>query len=433
MPATSRKTAAQLKAKIAHLEHELFHLRRELADSVVAEQVDESHSDESHSDESHSDESSGGLPERILSQSKSRNLSRMTNLETVEAQRNTYQELFNGLHDGYFFFGTDPQGVIVHVSPSVTEILGYPAEVVIGKNWRNFVDLSADVNRGIEDLERQRFGDPGPNHAYECVVNHADGSERLLEIRDVPVCDERGVVVMNEGICHDITQQRANEQELVAAKELLELRVAERTAELNRAKERYKSVVDSQTEFIVRWQPDGQLTFVNPAYCQYLGQSHDELIGTVLPHMISPNTCQSLAKEAAERTRQNSVSSHEICVTQPDGSEAWQLWLDHALFDEDGRLVEIQSVGQDITARRKRDQAERESAIFRALLDTLSVREREVMDLVTAGTANKVIARILNLSIKTVEKHRSNMMRKLKVLSVAELVRKVMAVEQSSS
>ena len=45
------------------------------------------------------------------------------------------------------------------------------------------------------------------------------------------------------------------------------------------------------------------------------------------------------------------------------------------------------------------------------------------------GKANKVIASNLQLSVKTVEKHRSSMMRKLQVQSVAQLVRLVIRVE----
>lgn len=56
-------------------------------------------------------------------------------------------------------------------------------------------------------------------------------------------------------------------------------------------------------------------------------------------------------------------------------------------------------------------------------LASLTRREREVMDLVVHGRANKVIAFELGLSEKTVETHRSRVMHKLDVQSLAELVR----------
>lgn len=53
---------------------------------------------------------------------------------------------------------------------------------------------------------------------------------------------------------------------------------------------------------------------------------------------------------------------------------------------------------------------------------TLTDRERQVLNMVIAGKSNKEIARLLNISPKTVDKHRSSVMQKLDVHSIAELL-----------
>ena len=58
-----------------------------------------------------------------------------------------------------------------------------------------------------------------------------------------------------------------------------------------------------------------------------------------------------------------------------------------------------------------------------ARLEALSPRERQVLDLVVASKPNKIIADILGISIKTVELHRANMMGKLGVRSLPELMK----------
>ena len=63
------------------------------------------------------------------------------------------------------------------------------------------------------------------------------------------------------------------------------------------------------------------------------------------------------------------------------------------------------------------------AAAHNAKLDTLSPRERQVLDLVVASKPNKIIADILGISIKTVELHRANMMNKLGVRSLPELMK----------
>jgi len=64
-----------------------------------------------------------------------------------------------------------------------------------------------------------------------------------------------------------------------------------------------------------------------------------------------------------------------------------------------------------------------ECTAFAARLADLTPREREVMDLVTEGKPNKIIADDLGISHKTVEIHRGRVMEKMQVDSVAELVR----------
>lgn len=55
--------------------------------------------------------------------------------------------------------------------------------------------------------------------------------------------------------------------------------------------------------------------------------------------------------------------------------------------------------------------------------DTLTARERQILQLVAEGNATKQIARLLNLTVKTVESHRSRLMKKLETGNIAGLVR----------
>jgi FixJ family two-component response regulator len=85
------------------------------------------------------------------------------------------------------------------------------------------------------------------------------------------------------------------------------------------------------------------------------------------------------------------------------------------------RLIE-QCLERD---REGRD-ARRQAADVARRLESVTGREREVMDLIIAGKLNKQIADMLNISIKTVEVHRARIMEKMGVRSVAGLVQAVM-------
>lgn len=80
------------------------------------------------------------------------------------------------------------------------------------------------------------------------------------------------------------------------------------------------------------------------------------------------------------------------------------------------------AIASDLEERRR--QAERDEA--RERLARLTDRERDVLEGVTAGKSNKVIAEELHLQVKTVEAHRARVMKKLEATSLADLVRLTM-------
>ena len=92
-------------------------------------------------------------------------------------------------------------------------------------------------------------------------------------------------------------------------------------------------------------------------------------------------------------------------------------------FRDDALLAQI---GAAIDAGSARSLDESTRAASAARLASLTRREREVMDRILAGMRNKQIADELEISIKTVEVHRSRVMEKLGVDTVAELVQVVL-------
>ena len=85
--------------------------------------------------------------------------------------------------------------------------------------------------------------------------------------------------------------------------------------------------------------------------------------------------------------------------------------------------VLLECVQRAITLDRKQRKDRAERAAIEERLSRLTPRERQIMSMVVDGKANKVIARELGLSQKTVEFHRAHVMAKTAAGSVAELVR----------
>jgi two-component system response regulator FixJ len=91
----------------------------------------------------------------------------------------------------------------------------------------------------------------------------------------------------------------------------------------------------------------------------------------------------------------------------------------------------IDRVQQALARDQETREALKEHGRIRARLGSLTPREREVLDLLTKGQANKVMAQELGLSQRTVEIHRAHVMEKMGAKSVAQLVRMTMDLEHA--
>jgi PAS domain S-box-containing protein len=126
---------------------------------------------------------------------------------------------------------------------------------------------------------------------------------------------------------------------------------------LEESEQRYRNVIEVQTEFISRFLPDGTHVFVNEAYCRYFNKRREEIIGRKFIPEIPKEDRKVVRDHFASLTRDNPVAAVIHQIVMPDGRVRWQRWFDRAIFDGNGTLVEYQSVGRDITEQKQGEEA----------------------------------------------------------------------------
>lgn len=152
---------------------------------------------------------------------------------------------------------------------------------------------------------------------------------------------------------------------------------------LRESEARYRAVVEHQTEFIVRWKPEGTRTFVNEAYRNYFGLTPEQAVSeTFMPLIAEEDRAAMLEKMSRLKsgTARFEMDTHR--VVKPDGSIAWHEWIDQAIYDETGQIVEFQSVGRDVTERKRTEEALAASeaelrALFASMNDVVLVIDRD--------------------------------------------------------
>ncbi|WP_440950674.1 PAS domain S-box protein [Methanosphaerula subterraneus] len=144
-------------------------------------------------------------------------------------------------------------------------------------------------------------------------------------------------------------------------RQVMRRRDAER--ELRRSEDRYRSVVDDQTEMIVRFTADGTVTFANEAYRQYFHPILDfiDLEGKKIYDLMQMGNYKTVAQDLGSLTPETPIHHLELTVQDRDTKTYWQNWSVRALFDREGRLGEYQAVGRDITEQKRSSAALAES------------------------------------------------------------------------
>ena len=125
------------------------------------------------------------------------------------------------------------------------------------------------------------------------------------------------------------------------------------------AKEDLISSINNANIIILRWGPHGRINSINSFTEKFIGYSNQsivgkEIIGTLVPAVES--TGRNL-KEFYRRLQLHPCKHphHECELITNDGSKVWVCWVNHPVFNTRGDLVEIISIGHDITERKSKE------------------------------------------------------------------------------
>jgi PAS domain S-box-containing protein len=250
----------------------------------------------------------------------------------------------------------DTEWSVEIISGEVEQVTGYPAiDFLLGE--RTYAGIIHPDDREMVWREVERSVTRHENFALEYRLLRRDGSIRDVHERGHGVYDDAGCVQWLDGFIWDITERRQAQQALIASEE------------------RYRSVVEDQTELISRLRADGSLTFVNPVYCRFFGKREEDLIGSNWHPIAHLDDLAMIEAQLATLSPSNPVVVIENRVTSGLGQERWMQFVNRAFFDAAGGLAEIQSVGRDITERITAEQAQYAAEQFKqAVLDAVNTQ-----------------------------------------------------------
>ncbi len=221
------------------------------------------------------------------------------------------------------------EGMILKANDAFYRMFGYTeSDEIIGKDVNTIVAQDPAIREEAVGMDRLFWS--GKNIDQEVVRQRKDGTLIHLAMTQTHFKLPDGTV-LDYVIYRDIEDRIKAEQEL------------------QESERRYAAIVEDQIEMVCRFLPDGEVTFVNDAFCLFFGLSSEQILSNFLQEIIGSENGEALCG-GNENLRPDCLSIfHEHACPLPSGKKRWLRWSKRGIFDGNGSLVEIQAVGRDIT------------------------------------------------------------------------------------
>jgi PAS domain S-box-containing protein len=228
------------------------------------------------------------------------------------------------------------------ISPSVEFVLGYTPEEMMQREFFSVLEIefrSRNVDAFKEYMQTAASLDSTERTLRtEVPFVKKDGSILWVEVVATPVFDRAGKLISIHGNTRDIHHRKLAQDAL------------------GESEEKYRLLVENQTDLVVKIDQDGNFLFVSPSYCRLFGRSEEELLQQSFLQFVHEED-RAATHEAMQEL---SEAPHTVYIEQRALTrEGWRWlgWQHTAVRDDDGIVVAVIGVGRDVTERRMAERA----------------------------------------------------------------------------
>jgi PAS domain S-box-containing protein len=247
------------------------------------------------------------------------------------------------------------EGRMKFVNPRVQEVTGYTEEELTSRPFLEFIH--PEDRRMVGERHQNRLQGKAVPPAYPFRIVTKSGEDRWVEIRAVIIPWQGKPATLN--FLTDITERRKTEEAL------------------KKSEAQYRELVENANSIILRRDPEGRITFFNEFAQRFFGYQENEILGRNVVGTIVPEK-ETSGRDLAEMIRDISRHPERYATNENEnvlrsGERVWVTWTNKPIFGPDGKLAEILCIGNDVTTRKRAEDAlEASEAKYRTLVEGMS-------------------------------------------------------------
>ncbi len=278
--------------------------------------------------------------------------------EALRESEEKFRAIADYTADVEAWFGVN--GRLLWINPSVERTMGYtPAECLSMPDFPLPLIHPKDTARVAGELGEAQRGGRDDNKEFRFVCK--DGTVRWGSVSWQPIFDRRGQPLGRRSSIRDITERKRAEESL---------------RKLSRA-------VEQSPALILITDPNWVFEYVNPKFTQVTGYALEQVIGKTTSILQSGKTPPETYRQLQDTLAGGGEWRGEFCNKKKNGELYWESASISPLVNEDGVVTHFVAVKEDITGRKRAEEALRRS---QQLLDKTFVSLHDAVFIIDADT-----------------------------------------------
>ncbi len=260
------------------------------------------------------------------------------NEAALRAAEQKYHGIFEHIVEG--IFQTTEDGRYLSANPALARIYGYasPAELIA-----ELTDIGRKLY--VAPARRAQFVEIMAEHDtvtdFESEIYRKDGSIIWIAENVRAIRDAAGRLRCYEGTVEDITQRKKAEQDLRDSEAL------------------YHSLVETLPQNIFRKDLEKRFTFVNQRFCKTLNRTAAEILGRTDFDFFPAELAEKYRRDDDEIMRSGKPLEAQEIHQSPGGEKQFVQTVKTPLYDAQKRVIGLQAIFWDITARKRAEEQAR--------------------------------------------------------------------------